>query len=166
MDRDTKSENQTQAPTCLSASVLEQSLGYKLRLAQILAYRNFEERLTGYGVAPRYLGLLGIVMENPGQPQSRLAEAVGLQKSSLVTILDRLEQDGILERRAAPGDRRSKAVWLTDHGRQMVEKLFAIAGRHEACVVRNIPGAGQRALLEALDQIIANLRDMDAEMPL
>ena len=89
---------------------LDRSLGYRLRLAQIFAYRNFEETHLDQGVAPRYLGLLSLVSANPGQPQNKLAEAVGLQKSSLVTILDRLEKDGILERGPIPEDRRAKGV--------------------------------------------------------
>lgn len=164
MQGNEKTDDRNVEDTYLTARSLEKSLGYKLRLAQILAYRNFEERLknlTGYGVAPRYLGLLGIVMENPGQPQNRLAEAVGLQKSSLVTILDKLEQEGVLERKASQTDRRSKAVWLTAHGRKLVAKLFAIASEHETRVVSNIPAARQQELLAALDQIIENLRDLD-----
>ena len=42
----------------LTAGDGEGQIAYKLRLAQIAAYRAFEERVTGYGKAPRYLGLL------------------------------------------------------------------------------------------------------------
>ena len=115
----------------LTAGPVENSVAYKLRLAQIAAYRAFEERVSGYGVAPRYLGLLSIIGANPGQPQSRLAEAIALQRSSLVAILDRLEADGLLERRAADSDRRSKAVWLTQAGRALLNELSALASRHE-----------------------------------
>ncbi|MFV0384236.1 MarR family winged helix-turn-helix transcriptional regulator [Paracoccus sp. (in: a-proteobacteria)] len=146
------------AGSVLSALALDRSIGYKLRLAQILAYRNFEETLTGYGAAPRYLGLLGIVAENPGQAQNRLAEAVGLQKSSLVTILDRLEKDGILERKASPHDRRSKAVWLTPQGAGIVAELFGLAREHEARMAQGIDPARLDDLLTALDVMIANLR--------
>ncbi|GGL61632.1 MarR family winged helix-turn-helix transcriptional regulator [Wenxinia marina] len=137
---------------------LEQDVGYRLRLAQILSYRSFEDRVTGYGAAPRYLGLLALIDGNPGESQSRLAEAVGLQRSSLVTILDRLEADGILAREAVEGDRRSKAVTLTDRGRQVTAELRALAAESEARALDGLDAATRATLVAALDRIIANLR--------
>lgn len=144
----------------LTATAVEQSLGYKLRLAQILAYRSFEEQMTDYGVAPRYLGLLGLVSENPGQAQNRLADSVGLQKSSLVTILDRLERDGILERRASAQDRRAKTVWLTDSGERVVAELFRHAKAHDARMATGISDDRLADVMAALDAMIANLRGL------
>ena len=102
---------------------LEQSLNFRIRMAQILSFRHFEKQHPGYGGAARFLGLLSIIQANPGEPQNRLAEAVGLQRSSVVPILDRMEGEGIVERRDDEGDRRAKAVFLTDKGEQVV-------GRH------------------------------------
>ncbi|MFD1798192.1 MarR family winged helix-turn-helix transcriptional regulator [Paracoccus aurantiacus] len=157
-DRTTATQNDEDG--FLSATALDQSLGYKLRLAQILAYRSFEEQMTDYGVAPRYLGLLGIVAENPGQAQNRLADSIGLQKSSLVTILDRLEKDGILERRASAQDRRAKTVWLTNKGEQVVAELFLHARDHEARMAAGIDDHLLADVVAALDVMIANLRGL------
>ncbi|SDY60957.1 MarR family winged helix-turn-helix transcriptional regulator [Citreimonas salinaria] len=137
---------------------LEQDVGYRLRLAQILSYRSFEAQVTGYGAAPRYLGLLALIEGNPGQPQSRLAEAVGLKRSSLVPILDRLEADGLLSRQAAEGDRRSKAVTLTKRGHEVTEDLRRLAAQSEARALEGLDETARKALVSALDQIIANLR--------
>ncbi|MFC0200494.1 MarR family winged helix-turn-helix transcriptional regulator [Paracoccus rhizosphaerae] len=143
----------------LRGGELERFLGYRLRLAQILSYRKFEESFTDHGVAPRYLGLLGIVRANPGQLQNRLAEAVGLQRSSLVAILDRLEKEGILERRPIPDDRRAKGVWLTEHGESVVAVLSRAALEHEEGLTRGISPADRMRLIDMLGQVIDNLRD-------
>lgn len=150
--------SETPEPPILTGGPLDRSLGYRLRLAQILAYRNFEEKITDQGVAPRYLGLLGIVAANPGQLQNRLAEAVGLQKSSLVTILDRLEKDGILERRPVPEDRRAKGVWLTARGESVFATLSGAALDHEDSLTRGISPEDRDRLIDMLGQVIANLR--------
>lgn len=142
----------------LQAASLDHSLGYKLRLAQILAYRSFEEKVTDYGVAPRYLGLLAIVGDNPGQRQIRLAETIGLQRSSLVAILDRLEADGLLERRASEEDRRSKAVWLTAEGSRVLAELSKLATEHEASMTDGLAPGARAAVMAGLDAIIGNLR--------
>ncbi|OCX64454.1 hypothetical protein BFP70_10390 [Thioclava sp. SK-1] len=151
--------NTTQADEqSLRRSALDRSLGYRLRLAQILAYRQFEEKLTDHGAAPRYLGLLSLVLANPGQPQNKLAEAVGLQKSSLVTILDRLEKDGILRRGAIPEDRRAKGVWLTDKGETAVATLSQHAMEHDEKMMRTIAPADRERLLDMLGEMIDNIR--------
>ena len=145
----------------LTAGDGESQIAYKLRLAQIAAYRAFEERVTGYGKAPRYLGLLMIIGANPGSNQSSLAEAVGLRRSSLVAILDQLERDRIVRRDPAPDDRRSKAVRLTGHGSRVLKELTEEAEAHEAALTRGIPEADLAILRAALDRIILNMRAFD-----
>lgn len=156
--QDDNSASKEEQAGVLRGGEMEASVGYRLRLAQILAYRNFEEKITDHGVAPRYLGLLGIVSANPGQPQNKLADAIGLQKSSLVTILDRLEKDEILERRAIPQDRRARGVWLTPRGEEVVAELALRAEEHEQRMAKGIPAEDRERLIEMLGRIIDNLR--------
>ncbi len=143
----------------LSTDVLDRSIAYKLRLAQIVAWRAFEGRVSGYGTAPRYLGLITLIGANPGQPQSRLAEAVALQRSSLVAILDRLEAEGIVERRGDEKDRRLKTVWLTPSGQKQLEELSVIAARHEEQLGRGLDAEERERIIAALDRLIENLRE-------
>lgn len=133
-------------------------LGYKLRMAQILAFRAFEERLTAYGRAPRYLGLLAAIREEPGLSQNRLAELVALGRSSLVNILDQLEADGLLARKPAPGDRRRNGVWLTALGDRTVDALLFEAQKEEELLTRGLAAEEVLALKNFLDKIIENLK--------
>ncbi|MFN4099243.1 MAG: MarR family winged helix-turn-helix transcriptional regulator [Pararhodobacter sp.] len=137
---------------------LESSINFRLRMAQILAYRAFEAKTPDHGGAARYLGLLSIICQNPGQPQHRLAEAVGLQRSSLVPILDRLEGAGIVQRRAVDGDRRANAVWVTPHGEAVVADLTAQANAVEAQTLEGLTEAEAAQLRELLDRVITNIR--------
>ncbi len=136
----------------------ENAVNYRIRMAQILAFRLFEKRLPGYGGAARYLGLLLIIRANPGQPQYRLADAVGLQRSSVVPILDRMEAHGIVERRDIEGDRRSKAVFLTAEGEKVVAELSEPALEMERKTVAGLSADEVKALLKGLDKVIENLR--------
>jgi len=139
---------------------LEASINFRLRMAQILAYKSFEAKTPDHGGAARYLGLLSIICQNPGQPQHRLAEAVGLQRSSLVPILDRLEAAGIVERRAVDGDRRANAVWATPHGEGIVADLTAQANAVEALTLEGFTPAEAAQLRDLLDRVIANIRSL------
>lgn len=149
----------------LGAGPGDTQIAYKLRLAQIAAYRAFEERVTGFGKAPRYLGLLMIIRENPGSNQSSLAEAVGLRRSSLVAILDQLERDRIVRRDAVPGDRRSKAVRLTGYGERLLAELTEEAEAHEAALTAGISEADLAVIRAGLDRIILNMRAADQAEP-
>ena len=133
-------------------------VGYRLRLAQIAAYQAFERSLTRYGAAPRYLGLLAVIERHPGQPQSRLAEAVALGRSSLVPILDRLEAEGLVERRPSAQDRRYKSVWLTAKGQQVVAELTARARVQEERLTRGMTEVERGTLLRLLDGVVQNLK--------
>ncbi|WP_353476243.1 MarR family transcriptional regulator (plasmid) [Salipiger sp. H15] len=141
----------------LDAGEAEATLGYKLRLAQILAFRGFEQRLTDYGRAPRYLGLLQVIRTHPGQPQSRIAEAVALPRSSFVTILDQLSADGLIERRPSGFDRRVNGIWLTPAGEEVVAQLMQEAQRYEAEMTRGMTEDEIACGLRVLQRLIDNL---------
>ncbi|WP_256333595.1 MarR family winged helix-turn-helix transcriptional regulator [Streptomyces sp. cf386] len=63
------------------------------------------------GMVMRYL------QHEPAAPPNRIATATGLQRTNLSTVLRGLEQKGLIERRADPGDRRGVTVHVTEHGR-------------------------------------------------
>lgn len=145
----------------LSAGTLGDTVAYRLRVAQIAAYRRFEATLGRYGTAPRYLGLLAIIATEPGQPQSRLAEAVSLKRSSLVAIIDRLVEEGVVERRPDASDRRVNAVWLTGHGQRVFDELAAAAAAEEARITDGMSGEDRAQLIRLLGRVIENLRRPD-----
>lgn len=136
---------------------LEDTIGYQLRLAQLASYRSFEDALSRYGAAPRYLGLLAIIAQHPGQPQSRLAEAIKLSRSSLVAIIDRLEAEGLLRREASATDRRQNGVWLTKKGEKTVASLVEEARLHEEQLARGLNRAERDRLIRLLRRLNANL---------
>lgn len=150
-------DNETD-PMPLQPGELADFVSYRLRLAQITAYREFEGSLTRHGAAPRYLGLLAIIAHHPGQPQSRLAEAIALKRSSLVPIIDRLEGDGLVERRPSPADRRYKSVWLTAKGRRTVADLTAKAKAHEDRLTRGFTVEERATLAALLGKVLQNLQ--------
>jgi len=137
---------------------LRDQVSYMVRLIQISAYKNFEKHTTGFGSAPRYYGLLRLVEANPGITQSRLAEAIYLDRSSLVPILDTLEREGYLARTASATDKRVRCIALTPGGRARLEELKVHVRRHEDLIVDGLD-EGERAILRGLLQRIdGNLR--------
>ena len=139
--------------------LLSGSIPYQIRLLQIASYKSFEQRVAGHGSAPRYFGMLKIVEANPGIPQARLAEAIYLDRSSLVPILETLTKEGWIERRKTATDKRVRRVFLTEMGQARLHVLEAEVRAHEAMIVRGLTAAEKTTLLALLARVDGNLRD-------
>jgi len=74
-----------------------------------------------------------------GLSQVDLAEVLELQPISLVRLLDRLVEQGLLERRHDPRDRRANRLFLTEAGRRLVDELDSLRDTIATDVLRDIP---------------------------
>ncbi|MGR3745040.1 MAG: MarR family winged helix-turn-helix transcriptional regulator [Pseudooceanicola nanhaiensis] len=133
-------------------------VSYRIRLLQIAAYKSFEKVVTDFGTAPRYYGLLKIIEANPGIHQSRLAEAIFLDRSSVVPIVEALRREGWIERRATENDRRIRRLFLLPEGKRKLRLLEQQVDRHETAMTAGLSGTETATLLGLLDRIDANLR--------
>lgn len=149
-----KQSRQARDTDRLDLGPLPDLLGYQLRLAQLAVFRDFERSARGLGVSPGRFGLLALVEANPGVSQSRLAHAVGLDRSTMVAVLDQLEERGFVERRAGP-DRRTNGLWLTREGRRVVAQLKRRIGEHEARIAGRLSARERETLLVLLRRLTA-----------
>ena len=76
-----------------------------------------------------------------GLSQVDLADVLELQPISLVRLLDRLVEHGLLERRHDPKDRRTNRLFLTERGRELVDDLDGLRDTIATDVMREIPEA-------------------------
>jgi DNA-binding MarR family transcriptional regulator len=123
-------------------------VGYQLRLAQLSVFRDFEEHVGALGVSPGRVGVLALIEANPGVTQGELARAVGLDRSTMVPLLDGLEKRGILERRRG-ADRRTNGLWLTPSGRRLLAEVKRRTHEHEERIAAGL-SRPERAQLVAL----------------
>ena len=85
--------------------------------------------------------------------QVDLADVLELQPISLVRLLDRLVQHGLLERRHDPRDRRANRLFLTESGRQLVDDLDSLRDDIATQVLRDIPANAIETSLKTLGDI-------------
>jgi len=134
----------------LNPGALPGLLGYRLRLAQQAVFRDFAASVQG--LSPGRVGLLIYIDANPGVTQSRLAEAAGRDRSTMVGVLDQLEARGLTERRRGV-DRRTNGLWLTRNGRALLRRALRAIARHERRISARLSAAERRQLLALLDKI-------------
>src|SRR6202021_4097183 len=91
--------------------------------------------------------------QQEGLSQVDLADVLELQPISLVRLLDRLVEHGLLERRNDPKDRRANRLFLTASGRQLVADLDTFADSIAIDVLQDISTASLQTSLETLKDI-------------
>jgi DNA-binding MarR family transcriptional regulator len=112
--------------------ILPTLVGYRLRIAQQRVFANFAKHFSPYGIVPSQLGLLILVERNPGLKQTALAEALGIDRSTIVGLLDKLEASRLVKRTPDTKDRRAYRIALngpTAHARFL--ELMQVLARHE-----------------------------------
>lgn len=93
--------------------------------------------------------VLSSALAEPGRTQLALGQELGLDKTTLTSLLDRLERDGLVVRRQDPRDRRARLADVTAHGREVQVRVSQERDRTEAAVLSAfLPD--ERALLRDL----------------
>jgi DNA-binding MarR family transcriptional regulator len=139
-------------PARLNPGPLPALIGYRLRLAQQAVFQDFADTVPG--LSPGRVGMLLLVEANPGVTQSRLAQAVRRDRSTMVGVLDQLEAKGLIERRRG-SDRRTNGLWLTRAGRERLAAAKRAIRAHEERVTARLSTAERARLLELLERIAA-----------
>jgi len=134
----------------LRSGLLPGLLGYRLRLAQQAVFRDFGRTVSD--LPPGRVGILLLIEANPGVTQSRLAQAVELDRSTMVGVLHRLQARSLVERRRGE-DRRTNGLWLTRSGRARVAALKRRIRSHESRVAARLTPRERVHLLVLLEKL-------------
>ena len=106
--------------------------------------------LESVGLTPALFGLLNIIGAREGAMQQELGSAMGVDPSTMVSLIDELESAGLAKRRPHPTDRRARAVAVTPKGRRVLERARKMAMQVEDEVLRGLTAAERRELLTLL----------------
>ena len=116
--------------------------------------RNYiDHRAKGRGTTRAQWIVLFRLRQQEGLSQVDLAEVLELQPISLVRLLDRLVEHGLLERRHDPRDRRANRLFLTASGRQLVDDLDSLRDAIASDVLQEIPDSAIETSLRTLQDI-------------
>jgi DNA-binding MarR family transcriptional regulator len=130
-------------------------LGYLLKHAHLALEQRTDAALADMGLTARDLGVLRVIAGGEARSQQEVAAVLGIDRTSMVALLDALECRGIVARRPSERDRRRNAVDLTQDGRslfQRAEKCSTEAEQGFTAVLGDAGGAElRRALKAALD---------------
>src|SRR5437870_4851705 len=104
------------------------------------------ERLETIGLTPALFGLLNLIGAREGAIQQELGTEMGIDPSTMVSLIDQLEKSGLAKRRPCERDRRAREVAITPKGRRALERGRQIALDVEDDVLRGLGDAERRQL--------------------
>lgn len=143
-----------------------EQIGYLMKTIIKKWRSTLDSRLARLGMSEaRWFCLLALGRAEAPMPQGQLAEAMGITPPSLVKLLDRLEEDGWVERLPEPQDRRAKRVGLTPKAQEMVKTIEDEAHALRQEVWKGISANDRQTFLRVLQHLDGSLDDIPLNPP-
>jgi len=121
-----------------------------------VTHTRFAEALEPLGLTTALFALLNVLGTREGAIQQELGAAMGIDPSTMVSLIDQLEAAGLARRRPRPTDRRAREVVITPKGRRALERARELAMQVEAEVLGGLSGAERRQLLALLRRALSS----------
>jgi MarR family transcriptional regulator for hemolysin len=120
---------------------------------------DFELRRTAGITLSQARVIRALTLGEDGMTQREIAEVNGIEAPTLVPLIDRMEQAGLLERRQDEADRRNNRVYLTDKSRQLWDAMEESLGRVRKAAHRGIPKEDIETVRQVLYRMAQNATD-------
>lgn len=129
---------------------LDSLLGYRMRRAQGAMHRDYMAAVADLALTQKQTATLWLINANPGVSQVSIAGALGMDRATMMSVTDRLEERGLLVRKRSSVDRRRQELYLTPSGQSTLRKVKARIAEHESRFKALFRPAELAALLAAL----------------
>lgn len=136
---------------------LEDFIGFNLRLAQDASFQVYAQHSGAAHLRPGRFASLMVIQQNPGLTQMELGRAIARDKSTVTPLVQALQRDGLVERRASDTDRRTVTLWLTKAGEAALQSLLAHAEEHDRKLDAIVGLANKAEFLRLLKKIVNEL---------
>jgi DNA-binding MarR family transcriptional regulator len=137
-----------------------ESLGYQVNFLARLLATLLQREIEIHGVVPGQFAQLLALYDADGQTPTELCRAVGVEPGTMTKTLQRMERDGLIERRRSPSDGRSVTVHLTERARQLEPVLKEAAARVNAQVTRSLSDRQVLTFMRTLTEIVGEAEQL------
>ena len=118
-----------------------------------------QEELAALGLKSCHTSYLCAVCDRPGITQDQLARRIFINKSNVARQLVILEEDGFVERRPSPEDKRAIQVFPTEKAREALPEIVRIFKVWESFVAQDLSGEERKCLVTMLEKMKARSAD-------
>lgn len=127
--------------------------GHLFRRAQQISASIFHDELGQY-VTPVQYAILRVLVEYPGVDQVTLAGLVAIDTSTAASVAIRLEEKGLLRRYLDPANRRQRALYLTDAGKEMLQCTISGIGRLHERIFEGFSAEEEAQFMHLLQKLV------------
>ena len=106
--------------------------------------------LESVGLTPALFALLNVIGAREGAIQQELGSALGIDRSTMVSLIDQLEDAGLAKRRPSATDRRAREIAIMPKGRRLLERARRLIADVEDEVLGGLTARERGQLLELL----------------
>lgn len=134
--------------------VLTSRLGYLLKHAYLRLTEESSRALAPYGIDGRELAVLAVLDTHAGLSQLEAAGKLGIDRTTMVALVDALEEKELVERRRSPQDRRKNIVQLTPTGRERLDDAESARQEMERRFLAPLSSADATRLVRTLQSLV------------
>ncbi|QOZ06735.1 MarR family transcriptional regulator [Bradyrhizobium sp. CCBAU 51765] len=139
--------------------------GYLFRRMQQIAVSIFMEECKAFDLTPVQYAALVAIHTHPGIDATRLSAVIAFDRSTLGSVIERLQAKGYIERKPAPEDRRIKLLHLTKSGAAILRDIIPAVERAQARMLEPLKPADRKTLMGLLVQLV-DLNNEASRVPL
>ena len=139
--------------------------GYLFRRMQQIAVSIFMEECKAFDLTPVQYAALIAIHTHPGIDATRLSAVIAFDRSTLGSVIERLQAKDFVERRPAPEDKRIKLLYMTKSGAAILRDIIPAVERAQARMLEPLKPADRKALMGLLVQLV-DLNNEASRVPL
>jgi len=152
-------------PAAVTMDAVYTAPGYLFRRMQQIAVALFMEECRAFDLTPVQYAALVAIRTHPGIDATRLSAVIAFDRSTLGSVIERLEAKSYVERKPAREDKRVKLLHLTRTGANVLREIMPSVDRAQARMLQPLKPADRKALLALLAQLV-DLNNESSRVPL
>lgn len=139
--------------------------GYLFRRMQQIAVAIFMEECRAFDLTPVQYAALVAIRAHPGIDATRLSAVIAFDRSTLGSVIERLETKELIQRKPGAEDKRVKLLYLTKGGAALLQEVMASVDSAQARMLQPLKPSDRKTLLALLIQLV-DLNNEASRVPL
>ena len=139
--------------------------GYLFRRMQQIAVAIFVEECRAFDLTPVQYAALIAIHTHPGIDATRLSAVIAFDRSTLGSVIERLEAKELIERKPSPDDKRIKLLHLAKAGAALLRDIKPSVDRAQVRMLQPLKSADRKTLMALLTQLV-DLNNEASRVPL
>ena len=152
-------------PAPITMDAVYAAPGYLFRRMQQIAVALFIEECKAFDLTPVQYAALIAIHTHPGIDATRLSAVIAFDRSTLGSVIERLESKALIERKPSREDKRVKLLYLTKAGAAILRDIMPAVEKAQARMMQPLKAADRKVLLALLTQLV-DLNNEASRVPL